>query len=487
MAEPRAIDATLSRAPTLAKPEVGVLWTLAGIIALAVALRFFHLTEDSFWFDEGVSIRIGRLDLLELGRASAKDTHPPLYYLLLHVWMGIFGDSELAIRSLAAVIGVLIVPVVFLLGRALAGVGVGLAAALFCAVSPLQIEFSQEARNYSLLCLLAGLSFLALLAVIDRPSRRASIAYVVLTAGLLYTHVWALFVLLAQAAFLLCLVFRTTDGAPARRRELWRYAKLQGLALLLFSPWWYVVAKHTKDEVEGQGQIGWISRPSQSSLADTLLAYAGSRTGLVITAVIAALAVAVVRKRLLTRSTGLLVAWLAIPILVPFVLSFGPQAFYQIKYTIASSLAYFLLVAVLCLVFSQRVVRLAAVVAVTIPLVAGTVDYFRTNQKEDWRDAAAFVERNALPGDLVVFDVPYLQENAWNYYFHRSDVIERPARDGLMVGSPETPATRVWMVVGRPEDPVSVIPPELERSYRVAERPDLNFVDVTLYERREAG
>lgn len=461
-----------------------VLCALGGILALAVLLRFLHLTEDSFWFDEGVSIRIARLDLLELGRASAGDTHPPLYYMLLHIWMALFGDSELAIRSLSAIIGVFVVFVVFLLGRALVGVAVGLAAALFTAVSPLQIEFSQEARNYSLLCLLAGLSFLALLKVLDQPSTRSSIAYVVFTAGLLYTHVWGLFILLAQAVFLVCLVLRTAEPRSARKSELWHYAKLQGAVLILFSPWLFVVAKHTKNEIEGQGQIGWISRPSESSLADTLLAYAGSRTGLALTAVIAAVAVVVSGRRLLTRSSGLLAAWLAIPILVPFAFSFGPQAVYQIKYTIASSLAYFLLVATCCLVFSNRSIRVAAVVAVAVPLILGTVEYFRSHEKEDWRGAAAYVERYARSGDLIVFDVPYLEKNAWAYYFDRSDVIQRTAGEGVLVGSPARPAPRVWLMVERPNDQDSLVPPEVTRSYRVALRPELYGLHLSLYELR---
>ncbi len=488
MATPRSAGpVSLSRPAVFPKLDTRVLWTLGGILAAAVVLRFLHLTEDSFWLDEGVSVRIARLDLLELGRASAGDTHPPLYYLLLHVWMAIFGDSELAIRSLSALIGAAVVPVVFWLGRELAGTRVGLAAALFTAVSPLQIEYSQEARNYILLALLAGLSFLTLVRLIDRPTRWTAIAYVAFTAGLLYTHVWGLFILLAQAVFLLGLVVRTTEPSPERRAKLLRYARIQGAALVLYLPWLAVIAFHTREEIYDVGQIGWIPRPSASSLADTLAAYAGSKAGLALTAAVATAALLIGWRRLRTSSTGLLAAWLTIPILVPFSLSLGPFSLYQVKYTIASSLAYFLLVATFCFVFSPRVLRVALVAAITVPLIVGTAQYFRSHEKEDWRAAAQYIEQHASSGDLVLFDVPYTQKDAFAYYFDRPDVIERPGRDGLLVGTPPHAADRVWVVIARPGDPDSTVPPDLGRSYEQTLAQHFYRVDVAFYVRPETS
>ncbi|NTU66012.1 MAG: hypothetical protein HGB05_22055 [Chloroflexi bacterium] len=77
------------------------------VLALAVFLRFYLLDGQSFWNDEGNSARIAERSLQLITEGAAGDIHPPLYYYLLHVWRGLFGASEFALRSLSAMLGVL--------------------------------------------------------------------------------------------------------------------------------------------------------------------------------------------------------------------------------------------------------------------------------------------------------------------------------------------------------------------------------------------
>ncbi len=87
------------------------------ILGLAAALRIVQLGHDSVWVDEAFSARVANLGLTDLVQtATSDDTNPPLYYVLLHGWINVFGDSETALRSLSAVVGVLLVFVVFKLG-----------------------------------------------------------------------------------------------------------------------------------------------------------------------------------------------------------------------------------------------------------------------------------------------------------------------------------------------------------------------------------
>src|SRR5437899_1954089 len=84
----------------------------------------------------GLALRDSVADVLAGVRA---DTHPPLYFLLLHFWIRLFGESDLALRSLSALFGVLALPVIFAAAARLAGRRVGVLAALFSALSPWQI------------------------------------------------------------------------------------------------------------------------------------------------------------------------------------------------------------------------------------------------------------------------------------------------------------------------------------------------------------
>src|SRR5882762_6341769 len=74
---------------------------LVMILAAALLLRLLKLGRQSLWLDEIASWGLASQDVLHVLRSEP--TNPPLYYLLLHLWMGWFGRSESAIRSLSIV------------------------------------------------------------------------------------------------------------------------------------------------------------------------------------------------------------------------------------------------------------------------------------------------------------------------------------------------------------------------------------------------
>jgi mannosyltransferase len=140
-------------------------WSLLAptlILLLAAALRFYRLAGQSLWSDEGNSVALAQAGLAEIAARTALDIHPPLYYWLLHFWIGLFGQSEVAVRSLSAVAAVLLVGVIYQLGTRLFDRRAGLMAAFIAAVSPFQVYYAQEARMYALLALLGALTVWAM-------------------------------------------------------------------------------------------------------------------------------------------------------------------------------------------------------------------------------------------------------------------------------------------------------------------------------------
>lgn len=130
------------------------------ILGIAAALRFYLLNNQSLWSDEGNSAALAARSLASITQDTANDIHPPLYYWLLHLWTGIFGSSEAGLRSLSAVLGVLLVLATAELGRRLFHSVAGLLAGLVAAIAPFQVYYSQEARMYILLALEAAVSML---------------------------------------------------------------------------------------------------------------------------------------------------------------------------------------------------------------------------------------------------------------------------------------------------------------------------------------
>ncbi len=179
------------------------------IILIAFGLRLHNLDNFSFWTDEGLTpLRSGYsvTDILRneviIQEGVGRDTHPPLFYLLIHTTRHLFGETDFAFRYPALLAGILLVPVLFQLGRRLRGYELGVTAALLTAVNPLQIWYGNEARMYTLAVLLAALSSYALWRGLtsNRP-RRYALLYLLLAGLTIYTHYTAVFLIGAQMAF----------------------------------------------------------------------------------------------------------------------------------------------------------------------------------------------------------------------------------------------------------------------------------------------
>ena len=128
------------------------------LVLIAVVVRLIGLSLDSLWFDEVFSVRIARLGLREIISLAANDVHPPLYYLLLHFWTRLFGETESAVRMLSVVFSVLTVFVIYHLALKLFDRRTAIFTALLTTLSPLQVFYAQETRMYAQLACLSTIS-----------------------------------------------------------------------------------------------------------------------------------------------------------------------------------------------------------------------------------------------------------------------------------------------------------------------------------------
>jgi mannosyltransferase len=482
---------------------------LAGVLALAAVLRFLQLGHDSLWTDEGFSYRMATSGASQfLDQTTSADPNPPLYYILLRAWIELFGSSEVALRSLSAILGIALVGVVFELGRRLSGNLVGVTAALFTAVSSFLVHYSQEARGYQLFALLASLSYLCLWRLLERWSTGGAVAYALATTALLYTHVYAFFVLAAQASYLAVKVWRWPTDRARRRSELARWVGLVVLPVVLTAPWLVVFARHARDEVAGtsDAKLGWLAAPNLRDLPGALSGYAGSKPGLaVVFAVGAAAAVIAVRNAsTLGRKTALgstarrlvddprvalLVLWLLVPIVVPFFLSLTVTPFYQFKYTIPAALAFYLLVALGISTLGPRF-GAAATALVAAALLVATVRYYSGYHTEQWREATGFLAGHVEKTDVIVFDSDVGEKNAFAYYWTRRDVEQLSGShfagldeaDVAAVKDASVARSRVWLVVSHSRDPKGLLPAAIEKSHRFRNERDFNSIRVLRFE-----
>lgn len=124
---------------------------LTGLVLFAFALRMFHAADALMWGDEGFSIYSANRDLVTITLDTTTiDPHPPLYAYLLHFYFPLAGYSEFALRFFSIFFGTATIALVFALGKRMFDARVGLLAAIFAAVAPFAVQYSQEIRMYAL-------------------------------------------------------------------------------------------------------------------------------------------------------------------------------------------------------------------------------------------------------------------------------------------------------------------------------------------------
>jgi mannosyltransferase len=239
------------------------IWLLTGLF-VATALRFYRLDGQSLWADEGNSAALASRSLAQIARDAAHDIHPPLYYWLLHFWTGLFGTSEVALRSLSAVLGVLLVILIYRVGQRLWDGTAAVAAAFVAATNPFQIYYAQEARMYMLLALLGVGAAWAMQEM--AAGRKTGFALYILCAALgLYTHYSFPFLLIAlNLGYLLWLAASWRKGHG--RRSLLAWGGAQIATVILYLPWL---------PMAWQRVTAWPSAGSTLSLSESLQLAAG--------------------------------------------------------------------------------------------------------------------------------------------------------------------------------------------------------------------
>ncbi len=463
------------------------------LIILTFGLQVTRLGAQSLWYDEGFSAWLAARPVAEIVARTAADIHPPLYYLLLHVWVAGAGTSEFALRFPSVFAGVLAVPLVWSLGRRLLGSKGGLVAAALTALSPAWLWYAQEARMYTLVTTLGIASTWALLRLLDRPNRKVLSLYVLLLVLAVYTQYYAWFLVAAHVLFAGLAALAHRHRRPAFRLLTAGWAA----ALLAFLPWVrFVFIRLEADRSYWKGTLPF------SRVVDSMLALWGTGqtappwlAGMV---PLAALILVVggcgallldhrVPRHRAWPTVLLLGAWITVPLVGLVLVSWGRPKYHP-RYLLLTIPAYWLGVAALVgrLIGERGNQRrpLGAVaaafvfgLAVSLSLLADANVYFNPAfTKDDWRQVARFLEKSRRPDEPILL-VSGHAFPVFTYYYREDGWIplpDSPTLDtSLVLGWAETARTLaaalngargVWLVGWQNEvvDPDQLVPMILE-------------------------
>ena len=352
---------------------------------------------SAYWIDEGLSVGIGSHPFLDIPGLLVQDGSPPLYYMLLHVWMAWFGTSEFATQSLSAIFGLLCVPAAFWAGHVMFGRRVAWAAAALAAINPFLTLHSYEARMYALLVLLGILTSTAFVLAFVQRRRRWIPAFGLLLVLMLYTHNWGLFFGAACAVALGWLVW---NADSTERRGLLRDGAIGfGLTALLYLPWLPTLASQARHT-----GAPWALRPKFDELifgTGTTIGGRGPSVALALAAGVALSALIAQRRMRDARTTQTLLIIFAGAVLFAFVASQLSPAWAQRYLAVALGPLLLFAAAAFCNAGRLGLWALAIFVAIcALPQSVHLVD------KSDEKAVVQEVHGYMKPGDLVVLTHP---------------------------------------------------------------------------------
>jgi len=395
------LSARLERVPAWAWVAGG----LVALMALSAVMRSQYLSGQ-YWMDEAITTGVSLHPLSEIPGVLRHDGNPPLYYMMLHVWISLFGSAETSTHSMSLLFGVLCVPVGGWAGWSLFGRRAGIMASILLAFNAWLTAYAQETRMYELMALLGLLATTGFIHGFVYRRRRLLFVFTGALGLMLYTHSWGVF-FFAGAAISLIPTYLASDD----RRGLLRDAVLAfGVAGVLYLPWLpnflYQVA-HTAAPWDSAPRFGAPIQISRDLLGGDRITIA-----LVFTAVIglASLSTRVYRR---THEATILWTLIALP-----VATLG-LAWLSSQITPAWASRYFAPVLgalVLLIAWGCSRARGLGLVAMAISLLfMVNPSVFTPQYKSDMRDVAGEIGPLLHQNDLVVMGQPEQTTLAWYY------------------------------------------------------------------------
>jgi hypothetical protein len=475
------------------------------IVLLAFGLRLFRLGYQSLWMDEATSAYLTTLSPVQIVLNRANNLHPPTYFLALAGWAALAGRSEFALRFFSVWTGLLLVPLMYRIGRRLfSDARTGLLAALLAALSPAGVVYAQETRMYVML----PVAYIVVLACVLAPgglrTRRDWVGFTLSELACLYLHFFSIFIVLAVNLLLLAMRMRC-----ASRRTWRRWGTSLALVGLSYAPWLLAVWRWGMEVPGKLSRRDW--RAVDMSLTRFLrLVWEFLNTGLLGASkvdliahwpgvlgvlILAALLLVLLfdpRRRTLLAAVGAFLLPLAGAYPVWFM---RPLAHPRYLLFLLAPLLVVLarLLAVLCRRPVVWIVSmaLAGVILSSDVVVLGLAFFDARFFRFDMCALAAAIADRAAPGEAVV--MPPADYSLWYYDSTPAEPVNLPGESGaeggrlrleelgpLLAGRPG--AFLVTYRDLRAADPRGQVPYLLETNGRLVERFSIDRIDVARYE-----
>jgi len=453
---------------------------LYSLIALAWGLRLHNLASQELWFDEAASYFIAAKPPHGIVAyvAQAPFEHPPLYYVVLHFCMALFGKNEWALRFPSVLLGTVFIAGLWRAATVLRlDASEAVAAAAIAALSPFLITYSQEARMYTLLqCL--GLAATALLLVAMKARQWwLWLMYGALVVVGLLTHYFF--------AFLIPVHLLTLVVVQGGRSRAVKGFLLLSLSVLAAGTMWVATASGPRQAALRMWHESlWGSSPEAVGQLFLDWAYGGA----VIShrpkwAVAAAIALAVLAAAGLVarnhprRQRLILLVWAVIPPACAIVIPYGGLALRHFSY-IAAALCFLTASGLVLLYRKHKALGVLATVLLGGLLLPG-IDWQYSVSKGNYGEAMTHIAKHRKDGDYLLLINPH--QWVLRQYYDQTGLPASSVSSTSELSLSDMGATRIWAVFWESwalEDAPQIegkLHSELHEAERIAYSPNLSL------------
>ena len=423
---------------------------LVCLCILALLLRSFRLTDESLWIDEQFMVQMAtHYTLGELiFEVPMFEPHPPLFNVFMWFWVDIGGSTALWMRSTSVMFSVLTVPVLYFLARRLFSRDVAALTSLLFVISPFQIWHAQDARMYALLVLATVSSWYLLFSLKDRRRGLTLAAYLLTAVFLGYTHVYGLFIIFSQFLAAVWWLWRTNETTSFNLR--WILGTYLTVGLLI-APWIGILLRRVfVPDPTFDDPAGWLVPPGSVDIIETVRIHALGATRskapydhlpeapalLTIVLIVPFLFVIggwfleAIREH--ESELVVILLWIAIPVVLPFLLSYLVQPMYELRYTIVAAPAFLMVIALGISLIQSMPRRVILIVLIVSTMAWPLVAFYDQPQKDQWSEAADVTAEYADDATLIIIAPGWTNPSFQYYYGDRpGDLIE------IYAGSPQ--------------------------------------------------
>lgn len=397
------------------------------IVVIASILRLYHIDFQSVWLDEIHTINEAspNKSFSEVYNALLiSEPHPPLYFFIMHVLFKIFGYTSFVARIFSALLGISGVISIFFLGKEMFNKRVGIYAMILVTINYFQLYYSQDARMYPMLFLTTTVSFIYLIKFIKSPSYKSAIGYALLSVLMIYSHFFALFVLVSQY---LILLFFIINPFVVKRKQFFIYTFVSGIiTLLLYLPTYNLILR-TKEI-----KSFWIQMPTLDVYTQYFKDFFG-QSELVLFFIVALIILFFLQlfKQKNTKNLSInpnedklifsffiIIVWILTTLLLPLIRTYTNLPMLVNRYFISILPAIILLVAIGLNYIKNEVVRylmLFIIVVFSITDIVVVKKYYNVPNKTQFREVTNFIKQNNKSHDEVITSLgwyfPYFLNN----------------------------------------------------------------------------